>query len=137
MHPAQRGASRKSGLFCVLGVKPRGAGWRYMIFWAQMRMDPHQEAKRVGLPEGYGLEAAGNNLLLKRPNGYLIAAFGEGVRPTSIRSVAEADERYLRAVEREERFGSGADSETVLLFAEDVKEARSEFLLALEAAYRG
>lgn len=108
-----------------------------MIFWAQMRMEPHQEAKRVGLPEGYGLEAAGNNLLLKRPNGYLIAAFGEGVRPTSIRSVAEADERYLRAVEREERFGSGADSETVLLFAEDVKEARSEFLLALEAAYRG
>jgi hypothetical protein len=25
----------------------------------------------------------------------------------------------------------------VLLFAEDVKEARSEFLLALEAVYRG
>ena len=101
-----------------------------------MRMEPHQEAKKEGLPEGYELEAAGNNLLLKRPNGYLIAAFGEGVRSSSIRRVAEADERYQRAVERQERFGSGADSETVLLFAEDVKEARSEFLLALEAAYR-
>jgi hypothetical protein len=42
----------------------------------------------------------------------------------------------MRAVERQERFGPGADSETVLLFAEDVKEARTEFLLALEAAYR-
>jgi hypothetical protein len=30
-----------------------------------------------------------------------------------------------------------ADSETVLLFADDVKEARSAFLLALETAYRG
>jgi hypothetical protein len=28
-------------------------------------------------------------------------------------------------------------SETVLLFGDDVKEARSEFLLALETAYRG
>jgi hypothetical protein len=51
--------------------------------------------------------------------------------------VAETDERYMKAVQREEKFGSVADSETVLLFAEDVKEARTEFLLALEAAYRG
>jgi hypothetical protein len=51
--------------------------------------------------------------------------------------VAEADERYLRAVERLEKFGTAADSETVLLFGDDVKEARSEFLLALETAYRG
>jgi hypothetical protein len=54
----------------------------------------------------------------------------------SILRVAEADERYLRAVERQERFGSAADSETVLLFAADVREARTAFLSALEAAYR-
>ncbi len=96
-----------------------------------------QEGKGVKLPEGYRLEPAGSNLLLKRPNGYLIAAFGEGVKLTSIRQVAEADERYRRAVELEERYGSGADPETVLLFAEEVKHTRSEFLLALEAAYRG
>jgi hypothetical protein len=51
--------------------------------------------------------------------------------------VAEADHRYLRAVDLEEKFGGAADSETVLLFAEDVRAARTEFLLALEAAYKG
>jgi hypothetical protein len=51
--------------------------------------------------------------------------------------VAEADERYLRAIQRQETFGSAADSETVLKFAADVGEARAEFLLALEAVYRG
>jgi hypothetical protein len=107
-----------------------------MIFWAQMSFAPHQDEKSVELPKGYKLEATGNNLLLKRPNGFLIAAFGEGVRKDSIRHVAEADERYLRAVERQENFGSAADSETVLLFAADVREARTEFLLTLEAAYR-
>jgi hypothetical protein len=50
--------------------------------------------------------------------------------------VAEADERYLRAIERLEKFGPAADSETVLLFADDVKAARSQFLSALETAYR-
>jgi hypothetical protein len=106
-----------------------------MLFWAQMSLAPHQEEK-IELPKGYELEMAGNNVLLKRPNGFLIAAFGEGAKLEHIQHVAEADERYMRAVERHERFGSGADSETVLLFAEDVKEARTEFLLALEAAYR-
>jgi hypothetical protein len=62
---------------------------------------------------------------------------GEWVQTQSIVRVAEADERYLRAVERLEEFGTVADSETVLLFADDVKEARSAFLLALETAYRG
>ena len=89
------------------------------------------------LPTGYGLEAEGNNRLLKRPNGFLVAAFREGVALDSILLVAEADERYIRAVKRQERFSSEADSETVFLFAEDVKEARSEFLLALEAVFRG
>ncbi len=102
-----------------------------------MRHLPHEDEKSVGLPKGYELEVVGNNLLLKRPNGFLIAAFGEGVATDSILRVAEADERYLRAVERQERFGTAADSETVLLFAEDVGKARTEFLLALEAAYRG
>jgi hypothetical protein len=107
-----------------------------MLFWAQMSFASHQYEKSVELPKGYKLEATGNNLLLKRPNGFLITAFGEGAKLEHIQHVAEADERYMRAVERRERFGSGADSETVLLFAEDVKEARTEFLLALEAAYR-
>jgi hypothetical protein len=109
----------------------------YMIFWAQVSFAPHQDEKSVELPKGYKLEAAGTNLLLKRPNGSLIAAFGEGVREESIRHVAEADERYLRAIQRQENFGSAADSETVLMFAADVREARTAFLLALEAVYRG
>jgi hypothetical protein len=54
----------------------------------------------------------------------------------SILRVAEADERYLRAVERQQRFGSAEDSETVHLFGADVREARTEVLSALEAAYR-
>jgi hypothetical protein len=98
---------------------------------------PHHVGSKPQLPAGYTLEAAGNNLLLKRPNGYLIAAFGQWVQTESIVGVAEADERYLRAIERLEKFGTVADSETVLLFAEDVKAARSAFLLALERAYRG
>ena len=97
----------------------------------------HNGGKEAELPAGYGLEAVGNNRLLKRPNGSLIAAFGEGVTLDSISRVAEADERYMRAVKRQERFASEADSETVLLFAEDVKEARSEYLLVLEAVMRG
>ena len=102
-----------------------------------MHRMPHENEKSIEVPEGYELEAAGDTLLLKRPNGFLISVFGAGVKPGSIRRVAEADQRYLEAVERQERFGSAADSETVLLFAEDVREARTEFLLALEAAYQG
>jgi hypothetical protein len=83
------------------------------------------------------MEEVDKNQLLKRPNGYVLAAFGDGVEPDSIRRVAEADEKYLRALEREEKFGVGADSETVLMFAADVREARTEFLLTLEAVYRG
>jgi hypothetical protein len=88
-------------------------------------------------PTGYRLEAEGNNRLLKRRNGTLVAAFTERMPLDTILHVAEADERYMRAVKRQERFSSEADSETVLLFAEDVKEARSEYLLALEAVFRG
>jgi hypothetical protein len=108
-----------------------------MIFWAQMRRSPHEEDKSVELPTGYELDATGTNLVLKRPNGFLIAAFGEGVRKESIRRVAEADEQHLRAIQRQENFGFAADSETVLMFAADVREARTELLLTLEAVYRG
>jgi hypothetical protein len=93
--------------------------------------------RKLELPAGYGLEVEGNNRLLKRPNGSLVAAFGERVPFESILRVAEADERYMRAVQQQERFASEADSETVHLFAEDVKEARSEFLSVLEAVFRG
>jgi hypothetical protein len=91
----------------------------------------------MDLQPGYELEKLGQNLLLKRPNRYVLAAFGEGVKLENIQRVAEADEEYLKAVERKEKFGLAADSETVLMFSEDVKEARTEFLLALEVAYRG
>jgi hypothetical protein len=93
--------------------------------------------ERMELRPGYELEEVGQNLLLKRPNGYVLAAFGKRVKPENIQRVAKADEKYLRAVERKERFGLAADSETVLMFSEEVKEARTEFLLALEVAYRG
>jgi hypothetical protein len=108
-----------------------------MIFWAQMRPLPHEDDKSGELPTGYELDAAGTNLLLKRPSGFLIAAFGEGMRKDSIRHVAEADELYLRAIQHQENFGSAADSKTVLMFAADVRKARAEFLLTLEAVYRG
>jgi len=91
----------------------------------------------IELADDYRIEEVGGNLLLKRPNGYVLAAFGAEVDPEAIRRVAQADSRYLRAVDLEEKFGTAADSETVLLFAEDVRAARTEFLLALEAAYRG
>ena len=93
--------------------------------------------EQVELPRGYKLEEVGQNLLLKRPNGYVLATFGEGVKPENIRRVTMADEKYLRAVERKDRFGLAADAETMIMFSEDVKEARTEYLLALEVAYRG
>ena len=92
---------------------------------------------RVGLPQGYKLEQVGQNLLLKRPKGYVLAAFIEGVKPENILRVAIADQKYLAAVETAERYSLGADAETVLLFSEDVEHARKEYLLALEAVYRG
>jgi|ERR671910_7561 hypothetical protein len=97
----------------------------------------HDGGRKPELPAGYVLEAEGNNRLLKRSNGYLVAAFTKGVPLDSILRVAEADERHMRAVKRQEKFSSETDSETVLLFAEDVKEARSEYLMALEEVFRG
>jgi hypothetical protein len=97
----------------------------------------HNGETKQDLPRGYELEAEDNNRLLKRPNGYLVVAFTEGVPLDNILLLAEADERYMRALERRERFSSEADSETVHLFSEDVKEAHSVFLMALEAVFRG
>jgi hypothetical protein len=97
----------------------------------------HNGESKPELPTEYRLEAEGNNRLLKRPNGSLVAAFTEGVPLDTILRVAEEDERYMRAVKWQERFSSEGESETVFLFAEDVKEARSEFLMALEAVFRG
>ena len=64
---------------------------------------------RVELPQGYKLEEVGQNLLLRRPNGYTLAALGEGVKSENILRVAIADQEYLRAVERAERHGLAAD----------------------------
>ena len=73
---------------------------------------------------------------LKRPNGYMLAAFGRGVNSENIQQVAVADKRYLEAKELDGKFGLGGDPESAFMFSEDVRAARKEYLLALEAAYR-
>lgn len=73
---------------------------------------------------------------LKRPNGYMLAAFGRGVTSANIQLVAVADKRYLEAKELDGKFGLGGDPESAFMFSEDVRAARQEYLLALEAAYR-
>jgi hypothetical protein len=70
----------------------------------------HNGGTKPEVPRGYRLEAEGNNRLLKRPNGYLVAALTEGVPLDSILRLAEADERYMRAVEHKVR---NFDSECV------------------------
>ena len=74
--------------------------------------------------------------MLKRPNGYMLAAFGRGVNSENIQQVAVADKRYLEAKELDGNFGLGGDPESAYMFSEDVRAARQEYLLALEAAYR-
>ena len=73
---------------------------------------------------------------LKRPNGYMLAAFGRGVNSENIQQVAVADKRYLKAKELDGKFGLGGDPESAFMFSEDVRTARQEYLMALEAAYR-
>ena len=90
------------------------------------------------LPDGYRIEEVGNEVrVLKRPNRYMLAAFGKGVNPENIQHVAEADQRYLEAKELDGKFGLGGDPESAFMFSEDVRAARQEYLLALESAYRG
>lgn len=89
------------------------------------------------LPEGYNIEEVGDEVrALKRPNGYMLAAFGRGVTSENIQLVAVADKRYLEAKELDGKFGLGGDPESAFMFSEDVRAARQEYLLALEAAYR-
>jgi hypothetical protein len=89
------------------------------------------------LPEGYRIEEVGDEVrALKRPNGYMLAAFGRGVNSENIQQVAVADKRYLEAKELDGKFGLGGDPESAFMFSEDVRTARQEYLMALEAAYR-
>jgi hypothetical protein len=89
------------------------------------------------LPDGYRIEEVGDEVrVLKRPNGYMLAAFGRGVNSENIQLVAVADKRYLEAKELDGKFGLGGDPESAFMFSEDVRAARQEYLLALEAAYR-
>ena len=74
--------------------------------------------------------------MLKRPNGYTLAAFGRGVNPEKMQHVAEADKKYLKEKDLDSKFGLGGDPESALMFSEDVRADRQEYLLALEAAYR-
>ena len=91
----------------------------------------------MSLLEGYRIEAVGDEVrVLKRPNGYMLAAFGRGVNSENIQRVAVADKRYLEAKELDGKFGLGGDPESAFMFSEDVRAARQEYLLALEAAYR-
>ncbi len=88
------------------------------------------------LPEGYSLEEVGGGVrLLKRPGGYMLAAFGSEVNPKDIWRVAEADKKYLAAKKLQGKFGFGVDPESDAMFAQDIRNAREEYLLALEAAY--
>ena len=89
------------------------------------------------LPGRYKIEEVGDEVrVLKRPNGYMLAAFGRGVTSENIQLVAVADKRYLEAKELDGKFGLGGDPESAFMFSEDVRAARQEYLLALEAAYR-
>jgi hypothetical protein len=96
-----------------------------------------KEERVVEFPEGYRLEEAGYGVrVLKRPGGYALAAFGQGVNPENIRCVAEADKRYMEAKGLDGKFGVGGDPESAFMSALNVREAREKYLLALEAAYR-
>ncbi len=89
------------------------------------------------LPDRYKIEEVGDEVrVLKRPNGYMLAAFGRGVNSENIQQVAEADKKYLQAKELFGKFGLGGDPESAFMFSEDVRAARQDYLLALEAAYR-
>lgn len=89
------------------------------------------------LPEGYSLEEVGDGVrLLKRSGRHTLTAFGSEVNPMAIWRVAEADKGYLAAKKMQGNFGIGADPDSDLLFAQNVKDARKEYLLALEAAYQ-
>ena len=60
------------------------------------------------LLDRYSIEEVGGEArVLKRPNGYMLAAFGRGVKFENIQQVAEADHRYLRAKKLDSMFDVG------------------------------
>jgi len=88
------------------------------------------------LAEGYELEEAGNQArILKRPNGYVLATFGSGVRPENIQRIAEADKKQLQAIKAQRKFALEGDPETTGMFEQAVREARTKYLQALKVAY--
>jgi hypothetical protein len=89
------------------------------------------------LAEGYSLEETLNGArVLKRPGGYVLTTFGNGVRPKNIQRIVQADEKRLQATNAQSQFGLRGDPESTTRFNQAAREAREEYLQALEAAYR-
>ncbi len=89
------------------------------------------------LAQGYSLEETLNGArMLKRPGGYVLTTFGIGVSPKNIERIAEADEKRLQATKAQSQFGLKGDPESASRFNQAAREARKEYLNALEAAYR-
>ena len=78
--------------------------------------------------------------MLKRPGGYVLTTFGNGVRPKNIERIVEADEKQLQAtkqaIKAQRQFGSRGDPQNTARLDQAAREARKEYLQALEAAYR-
>jgi hypothetical protein len=88
------------------------------------------------LAEGYRFEEAGNEAwVLKRPGGYVLATFESGVHPKNIQRIAEADKKQQQATKAQSKFGLEGDPETTAMFNQAVREARADYLQALEVAY--
>jgi hypothetical protein len=93
------------------------------------------------LAQGYSLQETLNGArMLKRPGGYVLTTFGNGVSPKNIQRIAEADEKQLQATKQATKaqiqFGSRGDPESAARFNQAAREAHKEYLQALEAAYR-
>jgi hypothetical protein len=97
------------------------------------------------LAQGYSLQETLNGArVLKRPGGYVLTTFGIGVSPKNIQRIAEADEKQLQAtkqattqaIKAQSQFGSRGDPQNTARFNQAAREARKEYLQALEAAYR-
>jgi hypothetical protein len=89
------------------------------------------------LAQGYSLQETMNGArVLKRPGGYVLTTFGNGVSPKNIERIAEADEKRLQATKAQSHFGLRGGLESTARFNQAAREARKEYLQALEAAYR-
>ena len=74
--------------------------------------------------------------MLKRPGGYVLTTFGNGVSPKNIERIAEADVKRLQATKAQSQVGLRGDPQSAARFNQAAREARKEYLQALEAAYR-